>query len=143
MGGRDTTIGGYQFYTGSTNHPYANGSDRVLQTAWAGAKYEVGAWAFTGAYYHIAQDAFVRSSGNNCAAETAANVGNAAYLGIKTGLNCSGDANVVSGLVDYTFNKHFDVYTGVSWSDVGGGLSSNFVGGLENTTVVSGLRLKF
>ncbi len=104
------------------------GSTKTLQTEYAGAKYETGPWAFTGAYYHLSQDAF---NGEHCSNES-----NSA---------CSGETNTVSGLIDYTFNKHFDVYTGVAWSDVSGGLANGFVANAsrENTTWVSGLRLKF
>ena len=77
-----------------------------------------------------------------CAQQTANNVSVGA-AGVKTGSNCSGGTDTVSGLVDYTFTKHFDVYGGVSWSQVGGGLASGFIGGLDNTTVMTGVRLKF
>ena len=136
-----STAGGYQMFS-VTNQPYAIGSDRVLQTEWGGAKYEMGPWAFTGAYYHLGQNEYITSAGRNCAAATAHNVATAA-LGVKTGSNCSGDTDTVSGLVDYTFNKHFDMYAGVAWSDVSGGLSSGFVGSLDNTTFMTGMRLKF
>ncbi len=48
-----------------------------------------------------------------------------------------------SFLVDYKFNKHFDVYTGVSYSEIGGGLASGYRQDTEVINVVSGLRLKF
>jgi predicted porin len=142
------TAGGYQMFT-VNNQPYALGSDRVLQTEWGGAKYDMGPWAFTGAYYHLSQDAFVAGPGvtaspnRNCAQGTAHNVATAGYVGRTIGSQCSGETNTVSGLVDYTFNKHFDMYAGVAWSDVSGGLSNGFVGGLDNTTFMTGLRLKF
>ncbi len=124
-----STIGGYQMYTVNLT-PYAAGADRILQTEWAGAKYEVGAWSFTGAYYHLSQDFY------KTATVTASCSSNAHG-------NCAGDTQTVSGLIDYTFNKHFDVYAGVAYSDVSGGLSNGFVGALDNTTVVTGMRLKF
>jgi predicted porin len=137
------TAGGYQMYT-VNNQPFALGSDKILQTAWAGAKYETGPWAFTAAYYHLTQDAFLLNSaaGSTCAQQTNHNISVGA-AGVKTGSNCGGNTDTVSGLVDYTFTKHFDVYGGVSWSQVDGGLSSGFIGGLDNTTVMTGMRLKF
>lgn len=125
----DSTIGGYQFAS-VTNDPYAPGADRILQTEWAGAKYDLGHWSFTAAYYHLSQD-FYRTATVTTSCSSNAHG------------NCAGDTNTVSGLVDYTFDKHFDVYTGVAWSNVSGGLSNGFVGGLDNTTWMSGLRLKF
>ncbi len=81
----------------------------------------------------------------NCTALTATNVANKAtgkYAGITTGSNCSGDLNQGSFLVDYRFNKHFDVYAGVSYSAVGDGLSSGYLN--DNTTFfMTGARLKF
>ncbi len=130
------TAGGYQMYT-VNNQPYGLGSDRVLETAWVGGKYEMGPWAFTAAYYTLHQNSYVAHAYG-------------AAPGIVTGTcstnahgNCSGDTNTVSGLVDYTFNKHFDVYAGVAWSDVSNGLSNGFVGPLDNTTFMTGMRLKF
>ncbi len=49
-----TNSGGYEMAT-VNNQPYGIGGGKVLQTEWAGAKYETGPWAFTGAYYHLSQ----------------------------------------------------------------------------------------
>ncbi len=54
-----TTIGGYRYLTSGT---LAFGSDKVLETAWAGARYEDGAWSFTGAYYNWSQNSFLTSA---------------------------------------------------------------------------------
>jgi len=52
-------------------------------------------------------------------------------------------------VVDYIFNKHYDIYGGVNWSEVTDGLANGFVGttvgtsGSENqTTIMWGFRLK-
>lgn len=132
-----TTIGGYQMVT-VNNSPYNAGQSKILQTEWAGAKYEVGAWAFTGAYYHESQNSYNSPTAANCQSQPNSTTGNA----IKS--NCSGDINVVSGLVDYAFNKHFDVYGGVTWSSAAGGFTSGFANStLQDTSVLTGLRLKF
>jgi predicted porin len=143
----DTTIGGYILGT-VNNTPY--GTTRTLETAWAGAKYEMGPWAFTGAYYHLSQNQYVAESATHglttCAAATSTNVTNKGlgkFYGNQTqGANCSGDTETVSFLVDYTFTKHFDVYAGVNYSDISGGLASGYLA-TDNTTFVSGMRLKF
>ncbi len=154
----DYTIGGYELYT-DQNYNYGNvtsaadallwdrayGSDRVLETAWAGARYESGPWSFTGAYYWYSQNSFLDYKGRTCGGQTAANIAAAAkgqFAGLTTGNNCSGDVNQASFLIDYTFNKHFDVYTGVTFSEVSGGLASGFLQD-NDTAVVSGLRVKF
>lgn len=128
-----TTIGGYIMYNNINLL-----STRTIETEWAGAKYEMGPWAFTGAYYHTSQDAF--SMANNDKHTSGGCAVNA--------FACAGDTSTVSGLVDYTFNKHFDIYAGVSYSNISGGLAhSSFSNdaylATDNTTVVSGLRLKF
>ncbi|MGO8955114.1 MAG: porin [Rhodomicrobium sp.] len=156
-----TTIGGYE-YAMLNNNPYAPGSGKTMQTAWAGARYELpSGWSFTGAYYHLSQDAYTadgnyytpsaaaggtKSSGPyNCAQGNVSNslqkgVGNA--FGITAGAMCAGDLNQGSFLVDYQFNKHFDVYSGISYSEVAGGLSSGYLNS-NMTTFATGMRLKF
>ena len=58
------------------------------------------------------------------------------------GSNCSGDFNQGSFLIDYTFNRHFDVYAGVTFTDQTGGLNSGF---LEDNDVAvrHGVRMKW
>ncbi len=58
-----------------------------------------------------------------------------------------------SFLVDYTFNKHFDIYAGVSFADITGGFENSSAVSASNpvrqtpaygtTNVLTGLRLKF
>jgi predicted porin len=131
-----TTIGGYVLAT--VNNANFNTS-KVLQTAWAGAKYELpSGWSFTGAYYHADQNSWVNSTGS-CAFN---NANHAPTVGIKIASNCSGNFDMGSFLVDYAFNKHFDVYAGVNYSVVDGGLSSGFL--VDNSTLfMTGARLKF
>jgi predicted porin len=64
------------------------------------------------------------------------------FIGNPVGSNCSGSINEASFLVDYTFNKYFDVYAGVAWSEGEGGLISGF---LQDNIVsfASGVRLRF
>ncbi len=129
-----TTIGGYQLVSVTTN---AYTTDKILQTAWTGAKYELpSGWSFTGAYYNYTQNEYINNKGKNCATAATARVGN------PTPPNCAGWLNQGSFLADYAFNKHLDVYAGVSTIANGGGLNSAYLNDTM-TTVVSGLRLKF
>jgi predicted porin len=134
----DTTIGGYRL-------PFVNNTNfftsRILQVAWAGAKYELpSGWSVTGAYYHADQNTWINSTGT-CAFNTATNIRTGA-AGFKTGSNCAGNFNMGSFLADYAFNKHFDVYAGVNYSVVDGGLESGFLAD-ESFLFVTGARLKF
>ncbi len=117
------------------------GSDQILQSEWAGAKYQTGPWSFTAAYYHIDQNSFRLNTGS-CPS------------GGASGLECAGNMNQGSFLIDYAFNKHFDVYGGVDYSVVNDGFANGFPGtpggtpagtatSVDQTTVMTGMRLKF
>jgi predicted porin len=142
--GGGTTIGGYNLFL----NDLTLNSTRTLETAWVGAKYETGPWAFSGAYYWLHQNAFNET---NSFLSSIPSLHLAPTKGSCVGANmfsCAGDLNQVSFLVDYSFTKHFDVYAGVSYQDQNGGfahssLSGDAYGANSNTTVVSGMRLKF
>ena len=146
----DTTIGGYGLYTDQNllfkgaAADRAYGSDRVLETAWAGARYEDGPWAFTGAYYYWSQNSYIDNRGRDCPTVTTANKGalGKTFIGNTVGTNCSGDFNQGSFLIDYTFNRHFDIYAGVSFTEMSGGINSGFLQN-NDTTVATGLRVKW
>ena len=123
-----TTVGGY-IISAVTLNPYQ--TDKVLQLAWTGAKVELpSGWSFTGAYYHVEQNAFLGT------------VSKPAARTIQTSANASGSYNDGSFVIDYRFNKHFDVYAGVNCSALDGGLSSGYLNN-NQTTVATGIRLKF
>jgi predicted porin len=54
-------------------------------------------------------------------------------------------------VADYAFNKHFDVYAGVAYAAVDGGLAAAFPNvptsganaNIDTTVAMTGLRLKF
>ena len=49
------------------------------------------------------------------------------FVGNRVGSNCSGDLNQGSFLIDYTVNRHLDLYAGVTFEDQTGGLNSGFL----------------
>ncbi len=134
-----TTIGGYRFITSGVR---TFGTDRILQTEWAGARYESGPWAVTGAYYHWDQNSFVNAALHDCAYVNSHPPVATNGIGRQIGSNCAGDYNQGSFLVDYVFNKYFDVYGGVSFTEISGGLSSGFLR-TDNTTFATGVRVKW
>ncbi len=143
-----TTVGGYAAVYGvGLGDLYA--TDRILETSWVGATYEMGPWALTGAYYHEAQNNYLLAS---------TKVGQPASYGTCTNTfnpskNCAGATDMASFLVDYTVNKHFDVYAGVSYASLTGGFQNSSAVSASNpveqfpahetTNVVTGLRLRF
>ncbi len=115
----------------------------VYNMEWVGAKYALSSgWSFTGALYHITQNSWTiglgptGTQGIGCSA---------------AGLLCSGDFNEASVVADYAFNKHYDIYGGVNYSEVTDGLANGFAGttkngttGSENqTNVMFGFRVRF
>jgi predicted porin len=115
----------------------------VYNFEWIGAKFALPAhWSFTGAFYHTNQNSWTiglastGTDGIGCAG---------------AGLLCAGSFSEASVSVVYAFDKHFDLYAGVNWSEVKDGLANGFVGtsadgttGSENqTTTMVGGRLRF
>ena len=144
------TQGGYPITVSAANpvSPDNNAftTDKIYQFFWTGAKYELpSGWSFTGAYYHIDQNSYV-ADGVRCT------------LGGASRSQCAGTFDQGAFLIDYAFNKHLDVYGGVTYSIAENGLASGFEGnpnvkanfGTSGTGTsvdvfdfVTGLRLKF
>jgi hypothetical protein len=150
-----TTIGGYRYVTSPTG-TLAFGTDRIRETAWAGASYEDGPWKLLGAWYFFSQNSFRNTAtgfvagitpgtlvpANTCAGATLTALRSATFVGTRVGSNCSGDFNQGSFVIDYTFNRHVDLYAGVTFTEQNGGLNSGF---LEDNTwaFATGVRVKW
>jgi predicted porin len=140
--GTTTTNGGYLIST--INNAFQ--TTKIFDFYWTGAKYALpSGWSFTGAYYHADQNSYKSDSGF-CPG------------GGASGSQCAGSFDQGSFLVDYEFNKHFDVYAGVTYARVANGLAANFPGtpvpkgvgatagtatSVDTTDVVTGVRLRF
>ena len=138
------TQGGYPITPPPNNNAFT--TDKIFQFFWTGAKYELpSGWSFTGAYYHIDQNSYVAS-------------GIACTEGGASRSQCAGTFDQGAFLIDYAFNKHLDVYGGVTYSIAENGLASGFQGNPRVTSgfgvsgtgtsvdifdVVTGVRLKF
>ena len=102
-------------------------TDRILQTAWIGARWSVRPdLDLSVAYYHEWQNSFVIGNGSN----PTGTCSNASSAG------CSGALDAVSFVADYRFARHVDVYAGVMWSQVRNGLANGFLlaNGLPGST---------
>ncbi len=115
--------GSFNYYVGT----------RELQVEWTGASYALNAWTFSAGYYHIYQPAFSSLSKAGTPQPGSPNQ-QQAYT--------AGSLNDGSFVVDYRFNKHFDIYVGVNYSAIDGGLASGYLAN-NDTSAVTGLRLKF
>jgi predicted porin len=101
-------------------------NDKILQTVWFGARYAITpALDITGAYYHEWQNNF---------ATPAAEIAGCAALS-SSSPRCAGTLDAVSLVVDWRFARHMDVYAGVMWSQVTGGLSNGFLVNNTGATV--------
>ena len=95
-----------------------------------------------GAWYFFSQNSYINNSNRDCVAQTTANQGIAGFAGNRIGSNCSGDYNEGSFLVDYTFNRHFDIYGGVTFAEQTGGLNSGFLSD-NSWAFATGVRVKW
>jgi predicted porin len=113
----------------------------VYNLEWVGGRYAMSSGLnLVLAYYHATQNSWTigvlpATGGVGCA---------------QAGLLCSGEFEEVSGVADYVFNKHYDVYGGINWSEVTNGLANGFPGttvgtsGAQvQTTLMFGVRVKF
>jgi predicted porin len=127
---------------------------RWLDTAWVGAKYAVlPNLDLVSGYYHVWQNNYLGSTQTftgaaaSCAPNTklVSAVGGPAGPATLKGTNsalCSGTEDAVSGMIDWRPVKRLDVYAGVMYSQLTGGLASGFIA-TNNTAFTGGVRLSF
>jgi predicted porin len=148
------SLGGYNVVQGTlpggsvSITTYSN--NKVLQVAWLGASYAIRPdLDITGAYYYARQNNFYPTTLSAAARATACapNTTRTAATGFQllkgtANTYCAGDENAVSGLIDWRPFKRLDVYAGVIYSQVTGGLASGFFH-TSNIAPSAGLRLTF
>jgi predicted porin len=125
-------------------------NNKILQVAWFGATYSIRPdLDVTGAYYYATQNNFFPATLTPAAAAAAClpNTTRTAATGFQTlqgtaNSYCAGHENAVSGLIDWRPFKRLDVYGGVLFSQVSGGLASGFFH-TTNVAPTAGLRLTF
>jgi predicted porin len=111
------------FIAGAVNNTNFT-NDKVLQTAWVGARYSITpALDITGAYYHEWQNSFGTGAVAGCTDARSS--------------QCSGTLDAVSLVVDWRFARHIDMYAGVMWSQVQNGLANGFL--QANGTATGGI----
>jgi predicted porin len=109
-----------------------SGSDKHLQIMWTGAKYSVSdnLDIATGYYHYIQNNFFVATKAANCIASSAAHS------------QCGGTLDAISGVIDWRFAPKWDVYAGIMYSNVNGGLSNGYLV-RNNLDPTVGLRFRF
>ena len=73
---------------------------------------------------------------------TAKNNGTKGFTVITVGSDCSADYNQASFLIDYTVNRHFDVYAGVTFDEQTGGFNSGQLSD-DSWAFASGVRINW
>lgn len=129
--------GGYQIDVAiNINNP------AVYNTYWLGGRYvfRSGLNVAVG-LYHITQNSWTIGHGAS---------GTQGVSCSASGILCAGDFEEASFVLDYVFNKHYDLYAGVNYSEVTDGLAYGFPGttvgtsGSQNqTTFMVGGRVRF
>ena len=105
--------------------------DKTLQVMWVGAKYAVTEnLDVIAAYYHYIQNNFFGTP-----------AGPAPCLG-RSHAQCAGTFDGISAAVDWRFAPKWDVYFGVMFTQVNGGLASGFLQ-TNNFAPTGGLRFRF
>jgi predicted porin len=107
------------------NSAYDN--ERILQWFWAGVRYSVTpALDLAAAYYGYTQNSYATGKNVGCSGTQVP--------------GCSGTVDAFSFTADYRLSKRFDVYFGVEYSSVQGGLASGY---LSTSTVDPTFGLRF
>ena len=129
-------------------------NSKNLQVAWLAARYAIRPnLDFNTAYYYIEQNSYTNTTTkyNTGGSGTKAGVGcgpnlNPAIAGsAPQGSNaaaCAGDEYAVSATLDWRVLKRLDLYTGVMYSLVSGGLANGFIKN-NNTALTTGVRVAF
>jgi predicted porin len=135
-----TDIGGYTIGgvpgTAITNTAFNKG--KILQVAWAGAKYSItSALDVAGGYYHYWQNDF--SNG----AATSGSKGLTTCAVVTTAVSsCAGRQDAVSAVIDWRFAPKWDAYAGTMYTRLNGGLDSGFLAH-DNWVTAAGVRFRW
>jgi predicted porin len=106
--------------------------DKVLQVMWTGAKYAVTEdLDVIGAYYHYIQNSYFGTVA----------LGNAPCFGSQHA-QCAGTFDAISAAVDWRFAPKWDLYFGMMFSQVNGGLAFGFLQH-NNIDPTVGVRFRF
>ena len=109
-----------------TSTAYDN--NKILRVFWTGAEYAVrDDIDVAGAFYHYCQNDY---NTNVCTD------------GGLSASSCAGTLNALSAMIEYRPVKRLDLYAGVMWSQVTGGLASGYLYH-QNFGPTAGLRLQF
>ena len=135
-----TNIGGYPVFGQSINSTAFTVPENFF-ALWTGATYNFNdRLSVTGAYYLYYQPSFTHP-GDKCSANTAVVEPGFAPLGTASA-RCAGYENMFSAMVDYRPLKRVDLYAGVFYQRVSGGLATGYLEP-DNFAPTVGVRVRF
>jgi predicted porin len=139
-----STLGDYTVLPGAVTSTAYAANNKILQVAWVGAKYAVlSNLDLTGAYYYAWQNTYLAPGASPVTACLPnVKVLNGYPLQGAANSYCSGNIQAVSGMIDWRPVKRLDVYAGVMYSNVSGGIASGYLH-TDNLATTAGLRLSF
>jgi predicted porin len=112
--GSQNDQGGY-VYTSINNAAYPHA--KLLDATWFGVKYAYDPKTdLVATYQHIEQNRY----------GTAANAATCGLSKAARSNTCAGSEDSVGAYIDYHFTKRFEVYGGVAWSTVAGGMAAGY-----------------
>jgi predicted porin len=138
------SLGGYTVLPGAVTATAYN-IHKVLQVGWVGAKYAVRPDLDISAAYYIGDQNDYTNYSVKGTAPCGPNTTVPAPGYSPQGANhstCAGTIQAVSGLVDWRPYQRLDVYAGIMYSEVTGGLANGFLHS-NNIAPTAGLRLTF
>ena len=122
-----------------TSNAYIN--NKILQVFWPGAKYAVlSNLDIVGGYYHYIQNNY-SLAGTTCGPNTTAPAPGYSPQGAASS-KCSGALDAVSAVIDYRPLKRVDLYAGLMFSQVGGGIANGYLHSNDIDPTI-GVRVKF
>jgi predicted porin len=129
-----TSVGGYPIAANIVLPGSVTSDDytinKILQVFWTGVRYSVTSnLDIGGAYYRYKQNDYNTSACTGSGVNTSSS-------------KCAGVQNTLSVMIDYRLFKRLDVYGGVMYSQVNGGLASGFLHD-RNLAPTIGMRLQF
>jgi predicted porin len=135
------SIGGYAILPGGVkSNAYNDALD--FQAFWGGVKYSIlSNLDVTGAYYHYIQANYDTNPIANCVANTTVPAPGYSPQGTKSS-DCAGTLDAISGELDWKPYKRVDIYAGLMYSQVHGGLASGYLNA-NNLDPTVGLRVQF
>ena len=106
--------------------------NKILQVAWTGARYSLtDELDVIAAYYHYTQNSYYGTP----------TMGLMPCSGSEHS-QCAGTFNAISGVIDWQFAPKWDLYSGMMFSKVNGGMANGFLE-RDNLATTAGLRFRF